>query len=61
MRITADRNVCIGAGLCALTAPEVFDQSDEDGLVHLLDPTATTPAAREAIQICPSGALTLTD
>ena len=37
MRVSADRNVCIGAGLCALTAPEVFDQ-DDDGLVELLTP-----------------------
>lgn len=26
MRITADTNVCISAGMCALTAPEVFEQ-----------------------------------
>lgn len=59
MRVTADRDVCVGAGLCALTAPEVFDQ-DEDGVVTVL---ATEPgdgargAAREAGALCPSGAV----
>ncbi|MEU5421572.1 ferredoxin, partial [Streptomyces sp. NPDC020667] len=50
MRVTADRTVCIGAGLCALTAPDVFDQ-DDDGLVTVLDsaPGADKrPAARQA-------------
>jgi ferredoxin len=59
MRVTADRNVCIGAGLCALTAPDVFDQ-DEDGLVTVLnaDPDGDDQeAAREAGNICPSGAV----
>ncbi|GHJ21139.1 MULTISPECIES: ferredoxin [Streptomyces] len=59
MRVTADRQVCVGAGLCALTAPEVFDQDDE-GVVTVL---AAEPgdqdraAAREAGTLCPSGAV----
>ncbi|MFI1918097.1 ferredoxin [Nocardia sp. NPDC020380] len=63
MRVTADRNICIGAGLCALTAPAVFDQ-DDDGLVELLNPVPgedDRPAVREAANICPSGAVTFTD
>ncbi|MFI5783574.1 ferredoxin [Nocardia sp. NPDC051570] len=61
MRVTADRTVCIGAGLCALTAPGVFDQ-DDDGLVKVLDPDAADePAAHEAIDICPSGAIAFTE
>jgi len=62
MRVTADRNVCIGAGLCALTAPEVFDQDDE-GLVTVqnADPDGDDQvAAREAGNICPSGAVQIT-
>ncbi|CAM4108235.1 (4Fe-4S)-binding protein [Nocardia ninae] len=61
MRITADRTVCVGAGLCALTAPAVFDQGDDDGLVEVLDPAADDPAVREAVDLCPSGALALTE
>lgn len=64
MRVTADRSVCIGAGLCALTAPTVFDQDDDSGLVKVLNanPDAThAPAVREAADICPSGAVTFTE
>ncbi|OKH99329.1 ferredoxin-1 [Streptomyces sp. CB02923] len=60
MKVTADRTVCVGAGMCALSAPAVFDQ-DEDGLVTVL---VTEPpdeggraAALEAKLLCPSGAV----
>ncbi|WP_030757524.1 ferredoxin [Streptomyces griseus] len=62
-RLTADRDRCIGAGMCAMTAPEVFDQ-DDDGLVLVLrpDPSADDrTAARLAVGLCPSGALALHD
>lgn len=60
MRVTADRDVCIGAGMCALTAPELFDQ-DDDGIVTVLssDPGSHEEAAREAAGLCPSGAVQL--
>ena len=64
MRIAADREVCIGAGMCALTAPEVFDQSEDDGLVVLLadEPAADQEeAVRRAVMLCPSGALGVAD
>ncbi|MEV0288920.1 ferredoxin [Kribbella sp. NPDC050820] len=64
MRVNADRDRCVGGGMCALSAPSLFDQ-DEDGRVLLL---ATGPltgaeleAAREAVALCPSGALLLRD
>ncbi|HYS37544.1 MAG TPA: (4Fe-4S)-binding protein [Pseudonocardiaceae bacterium] len=63
MRVTADRDVCIGAGLCALTAPGVFDQ-DDDGLVKVLqaDPGGDDrSAAREAGHVCPSGAVQIVE
>jgi ferredoxin len=59
MRVTADRDVCVGAGMCVLTAPAVFDQDDE-GIVTLLrdrPEDADVAAAREATQLCPSGAI----
>ena len=61
VRVTADRDVCIGAGMCVLTAPDVFDQSD-DGLVEVL---VASPGAADAetvgaaVKLCPSGALHL--
>lgn len=62
MRIEADRERCIGAGMCVLTAPELFDQDDGDGRVLLLrgrTEATNAEAAREAVLMCPSGALSL--
>ncbi|KOU02195.1 ferredoxin [Streptomyces sp. NRRL F-5755] len=62
MRLGVDRDRCVGAGMCALTAPNVFDQDDEEGLVVLKHP-APAPghraAARMAAGLCPAGAITL--
>ncbi|KOV56873.1 ferredoxin [Streptomyces sp. MMG1121] len=61
-RVHVDRERCIGAGMCALTAPEVFDQDPDDGRVLLLhtEPlTAHRAAAQMAAGVCPSGAITL--
>ena len=63
VRVTADRDVCIGAGMCVLTAPAVFDQTD-DGLVEVLvdEPDGADAAAvRDAVNLCPSGALRVED
>jgi ferredoxin len=61
-RLRVDRERCIGAGMCALTAPEVFDQDPDDGhvlLLHTEPPSAHRAAARTAADVCPSGAITL--
>ncbi|MEU6961558.1 ferredoxin [Streptomyces chrestomyceticus] len=62
LRLRADRDRCVGAGMCALTAPGVFDQDDEEGLVEVLD-AAPAPehraAARMAVGLCPAGAIAL--
>ncbi|HZG05457.1 MAG TPA: ferredoxin [Streptomyces sp.] len=60
-RLRIDRERCIGAGMCALTAPEVFDQDPDDGrvlLLHAEPPTAHRAAAQMAAGVCPSGAIT---
>ncbi|NRQ31695.1 ferredoxin [Nonomuraea sp. NN258] len=62
MKIKADREVCIGAGMCALTVSSVFDQDDEEGLVVVLEAepdTGQRAAVRRAIRSCPSGALSV--
>ncbi|MGH3171619.1 MAG: ferredoxin [Trebonia sp.] len=64
MRITADRNVCIGSGHCVLAAPVVFDQDDDEGLVTVVRPDpgeAGLAAARLAAQSCPSGAISVSE
>jgi ferredoxin len=63
IRVRADRDVCIGAGMCVLTAERVFDQ-DDDGLVELITPTPApedVAAVRRAVRNCPSGALSLAE
>jgi ferredoxin len=63
MRIHADRDRCVGGGMCALTAPNLFDQDDEEGRVVLLAKGELTDielaAARKAVALCPSSALSL--
>ena len=62
MKIQVDRDRCRGAGQCALTAPELFDQSDEDGTVVVLDeqpPPDQQESARLAAAVCPNSVIRL--
>lgn len=62
MKIVADRSVCIGAAVCSLTAPDLFDQDAEEGLVVVMvdDPRNSGLAlAWDAVHLCPSGALSV--
>ena len=64
MKIIADTGKCVGAGQCVLTEPTLFDQSEEDGTVIVLDDTPEgelVDKAREAVHVCPSQALSLQD
>jgi ferredoxin len=63
MQIIVDRQRCIGAGQCVLSAPDVFDQ-DEDGLVRLLEPNPSEDHDDEVDQAdrhCPAQAISLED
>lgn len=64
MHITVDKDRCIGGGQCVLSAPELFDQEDDDGTVILLG-QATTPEeeqdARLAARVCPAVAIEIQD
>jgi ferredoxin len=56
-RIEIDRDVCIGASTCSEFAPKTFS-NDSDGLVILLDVSASSREEIEAAeQNCPSGAI----
>lgn len=62
MKVAVDADLCIGSGMCALTAPRVFDQDPAEAVVVLLDPEP--PAAehdnvRLAVQRCPAAVITL--
>lgn len=62
LRVELDEQRCVGAGQCAMIAPEVFDQRDDDGVALILAPS---PAAgqhddvREAAAACPAAAIRL--
>ena len=62
MKVIADTEVCVAAGVCVNIAPTVFDQDDEVGKVILLNATPDAEdyeAVRDAVISCPSAALRL--
>lgn len=62
MRVAVDKQRCVAVGNCAASAPAVFDQSEGDGTVVLLDPTPPDDErerVREAILMCPAAAIGL--
>lgn len=61
MGVVVQKDACVGAGQCALVAPDVFDQ-DDDGIVLLLQDApegADLDAARKAERLCPARAITI--
>ena len=60
--VRIDQTRCIGSGQCVLAAPDVFDQSDDDGLgfVVIAEPPAELlPRVRDAVDRCPAQAVSL--
>jgi ferredoxin len=57
----ADRDICIGAGMCVMTTDAVFDQDDEGIVVVLTEqiPADEETRVRNAVGLCPSGALSI--
>jgi ferredoxin len=63
MRVIVDEDVCIGAGNCVRTAPDVFDQGEE-GFVVLLDDTPPSELEADVLlarRLCPARAITVKD
>lgn len=62
MQITVDEVKCVGAGQCVMTAPSIFDQRDDDGIVVLLNASpgaGDLGAVREAALLRPAAAILL--
>jgi len=59
VKVEADRDVCIQAGNCVMSADSLFDQDDDGIVVVLVDdvPDDEEDKAREAVRLCPSQAL----
>jgi ferredoxin len=61
LRITIDRDRCVGSGNCAFWAPATFDL-DEEGFSVVLDPMGDTEdRVRVAAEGCPSKAISVED
>ena len=64
MRIEFDEPKCVAAGQCAMVAPDVFDQRDDDGVAIVLDAQPGPEhyeEAREAAAACPAAAIRLVE
>ena len=61
MRVRVDPLVCEANGVCAMTAPEVFELDDEDELQILAPdvPARERDRVRHAVRSCPKAALTI--
>ena len=60
MKVSVDQGKCVAAGHCVLSAPAVFDQRDDDGIVvlHTPDPPAElADDVRQAATLCPARAI----
>lgn len=64
MRVIVSTDKCIASGMCVLASPTVFEQSDADGTVQVLDEhpdTALIAKVREAVYNCPAQVFVLED
>ncbi|MDQ2844837.1 MAG: ferredoxin [Actinomycetota bacterium] len=59
MQIKVDVDRCVGGGQCVLSAPDLFDQDDDDGTVILLGQpdSGQHDEARLAARLCPATAI----
>jgi ferredoxin len=60
MQVSVDTDRCCGSGNCVLIAPDVFDQTEDEGIVVLREPEPLDelqPGVREAARVCPTEAI----
>lgn len=61
MKITINRDICIGAASCVGVAPDVFELDDEDKAVVIDVNGADEGTIRMAAESCPVGAIVISD
>lgn len=62
MKIVVDPDRCVGQGMCALYAPDIFVLSDEDGRAQPAMneiPADMEEAVRQAARACPEQAISV--
>jgi ferredoxin len=57
MKVTVDRDLCIGAGDCVRLVPGTFELDDEDRAVIVDPDPQPTDRVRLAEASCPAGAI----
>lgn len=57
--VVVDRTVCIGSGMCIVYAPASFEHDDEAKAVVRMPLGDPLEAIRNAVEACPTGALSL--
>jgi ferredoxin len=64
LKVSVDKELCIGHGRCYDVAPELFEDDEEGYAVVRGDgsvPRAQAEPARLAVRLCPERAVTLTE
>jgi ferredoxin len=59
-RITIDRDLCMGSGMCIVYAPGTFAHDDETKAIVVVLMGDSIDTVRIAVEACPTGALSLT-
>ncbi|MEV6926524.1 (4Fe-4S)-binding protein [Dactylosporangium sp. NPDC051485] len=58
-RLVVNEDLCVGAGQCVLSHPELFDQDDTGQVVVFPGGPVGPEVAPVVADLCPSGALSL--
>jgi len=61
MRVIVDFDSCVSTGSCTRVCPEGFELRD-DGFLYLLQeepPDELRPKVRDAVDLCPTGAISI--
>lgn len=61
MKITIDKNLCIGDGSCVSIAPKVFELDEEGKAKVINEQGADEETIKLAAESCPVSAIVLTD
>jgi len=64
VRVSVDQDRCIASGQCVRTAPSVFGQREEDGVVTLQQadpPDGLTKDVKLAAAVCPALAIAVSE
>jgi len=64
MKVCVDEDRCVGSGMCVVTAPDIFDQRESDGIVRLLQEEPQEARAAdviEAVERCPTQAISIVE